>query len=335
MPGFWDAATQSFNPAFNQAWSQAARQKQQEEQRKYQQAEFDRRRQYFEEQARIADEQEKAGLLAVEKQKEEIRLKNVMPIKNLAGQTFMQYTQQGLMPESDAQIAIKDIMSAKDAGEAATRYRTWSKKFEPKKEKETKPTEGQKFNYAVKTYFSGGQISPDQVRSLNRVLPEELPPQPPEGVTTIGGLRKWMKDQKEDQKVTEKIQNAKNAYLAEFEENQTLEVPAQIGSFEEWMKRGTQLKTYGSAYAAWKKLQSDAQRAKFSGQPTGFQGLSAGAQAAIPPAAGTEPRSTTAQNAPQSVTTPREERQATPEQMQAIEMLEQQIQAIEDSLRAR
>jgi hypothetical protein len=347
MPqGFWDQFSRAAPQAYNQSAAIAARNKQEEEQRKY----------YADkEKARKAEEREyRVGLnKQIADAKEQNRVKAVTPVAEGATQHFSSLVQQGLMTPQDVQTATQHIM-AQSGGDAA--YDTmldWEKRFTPPKPTKPKaPSADEKFNYVMKAYFAGQgeQLSPSQWNILRKAMPsgmKDVPLTPPEGVTSISTLRKYQQQQKKQTDMTVKIDQAKREWRSAREEEEKKRAEAKepdkykmhVPDFDQWMRQSGQIKSYGKAYALWRKqqLQGQIDRAASGArtpaqespqfQHSPFEGLPANVQAAIPPATGMP------QGTPQVTPAGQQERQATQAQINAIQQLEEQMRALEASLR--
>lgn len=326
MPqGFWDQFSRTAPQAFDQSAALYARRKQEEEQRKYREEQQAETRKYYadQERKRKAEQRKYTEGLKVQtvELKEQSRIKAVAPVAESAAQYYAPLVQQGLMTEQDVQLQIQHIMTQSGGDSAYDTMIAAGKRFEPAKPKApAKPTADEKFNYVMKAYFAGQgeQLSPAQWKTLRQAMPagmKDIPLTPPEGVTSVGTLRTYMKQEKKQRGVAKKqqeviaqIEEAKIAYKADLTEYGGS--ATRPGSFQEWMREPNQIRKYGSVYAALKKQQVEAQRQRFLQPATAMpQGMS--------------------QGAPEQ----QQERMATQQQISAIQQLEEQMKALEASLR--
>ena len=92
---------------------------------------------------------------------------------------------------------------------------------------------------------------------------KDIPLTPPEGVTSVGQLRTYMKESQ----LVGQIEEAKIDYQAASADFKPTDTD-RPGSFDEWMRQGDQIKKYGKAYTAWKNQQRKAQQSRFASPPT-------------------------------------------------------------------
>lgn len=352
MSDFWKQFGTAAPQAYNQSAALYARREQEEEQRKYQEEQQEAARLQ-----RIQDKkdwnewkaEQKKQADAVELQELQGRLQTV---SQRAQSFFAPLVQQGLMTPQDVQNAQQHIMTQKDTDAAWDTMRDWQRKYKPSKStKPAKPSADEKFNYVMKAYFAGQgeQLSPAQWNTFRKALPEgmkDIPLTPPEGVTSVGGLRKHMKEQKKQQEMTEKMEEAKRVWRAErkVEEGKRArsdkpdEYNMLVPDFDEWIREPGQIKKYGSAYTTWRKQQlqeqiaraagrSPSKEAGFSPLPTDRAGQQMMQYENVPPATAMP------QGTPQVAPPAQQERMATQEQINAIQQLEEQMRALEASLR--
>ncbi len=266
-------------------------QKQEEERRKYREEQQAQARKYYADQEtkRKAEQRKYTEGLKVQatELKEQSRIKAVTPVAESAAQYYAPMVQQGLMTEQDVQLQIQHIMTQSGGDSAYDTMIAAGKRFEPPKPKApAKPSADEKFNAVMQAYFAGQgeQLSPSQWNIFRKAMPagmKNIPLTPPEGVTSVGTLRNYMKQEKKQAEMTQQFEEAKIGYQAALTEFTPTDTD-RPGSFDEWMSQGAQIKKYSKAYAAWKKQQVGAQKQRFSQPTTDIPGVPSGLS--VPPA---------------------------------------------------
>lgn len=305
---------------------QRYQQQQEEQQRKDREAQQAETRKYYANQERRRKAEQRKYTEGLKAQATELteqnRIKAVTPVAQSAEQYYAPYVQQGLMTPQDVQVATQHIMTQSGGDSAYDTMIAAGKRFEPAKPKApAKPSADEKFNAVMQAYFTGQgeQLSPSQWNTFRKAMPanmKDIPLTPPEGVTSVGQLRNYMKEQnkqakalEEQQGMTEEIDQAKRVWKAEraAEERKRAasdnpdEYVMLVPEFDKWIRQSDQIKKYGKASTFWRKQQLQDRIARAAGRsPSKEAGFDAYSIPGVPSGLSVPP-ATTPQETPQSV----------------------------------
>lgn len=215
----------------------------------------------------------------------------------IANKRLGKYVKSGKLSTEDLEFVMERIGAESNTSGAMDLIADVEKRITAveKPTKPAKPTADEKFNAVVEKYFSGDKLSPSEMRSLNRAIPEGLgmPPETaPEGVTGISGLRKSMGQGKSARQAEEKIGEAKRVWKAKREAEERTraaqdkpdEYVMHTTDFDSWMRQPAQIKKYGAAYAQYRKKQLEGQISKAAGRsPAREAGFDANVRSVVPP----------------------------------------------------